>query len=152
MLLRRMAFMRHVITRHLSRIIRCLLCLLLLSPSYALADLTLSGGTTTTLDAVTTSQNVTLGTGTDTINTDGTQDTLSGIISGPGDLTVSGGGTLLLTDTNTYTGGTTVQAGSTIEIESSSNLGNVSSTITLNARTLHTPPATPLSTTLFLAP
>src|SRR5258708_32164859 len=138
MLLRRMAFMRHVITRHLSRIIRCLLCLLLLSPSYALADLTLSGGTTTTLDAVTTSQNVTLGTGTDTINTDGTQDTLSGIISGPGDLTVSGGGTLLLTDTNTYTGGTTVQAGSTIEIQSSSNLGSISSTVTLNSGTLET--------------
>src|SRR5882672_10830790 len=121
-----MAFMRQEITRRLSRIVRSLLCLLLLSPSYTLADLTLSGGTTTTLDAVTSSQNVTLGTGIDTINTDGTQDTLSGIISGPGDLMVSGGGTLLLTATNTYTGGTTVQAGSTIEIESSSNLGSVS--------------------------
>src|SRR5882672_12825523 len=123
MFVRRMVFMRHVITRRLCRIIRCLVGLLLLSPSYALADLTLTGGTTTTLDGVTSSQNVTLGTGIDTINTDGTQDTLSGTISGSGDLTETGGGTLILTGTNTYTGGTTVTGGSTLEIESSVNLG-----------------------------
>src|SRR5437879_2035772 len=110
------------------RIIRCLLCLLLLSPSYALADLTLSGWTSTTLDGVTTTQNVTLATGIDTINTDGTQDTLSGTISGSGDLAETGGGTLILTGTNTYTGGTTVTGGSTLEIESSANLGSTSST------------------------
>src|SRR5258706_3919593 len=141
MLYRRMAFMRY-----------CLLCLLLLNSSYALAlgDITISGGGTVTLDSVTSSQNVTLGTGIDTINTDGTQDTLSGIISGPGDLTVSGGGTLLLTDTNTYTGGTTVTGGSTLEIESSVNLGVASSTLTLNAGTLETTSGVTLSENIAL--
>src|SRR5882724_6129350 len=130
--------------------LRCLLCLLLLSPSYTLADLTLTGGTTTTLDGVTTSQNVTLGTGIDTINTDGTQDTLSGTISGSGDLTESGGGTLILTGTNTYTGGTTVTGGSTLEIESSSNLGSTSSTITFNSGTLETISGVTLSESISL--
>ncbi len=55
-------------------IIRCLLCLLLLVPAYALADLTLTGGTTTTLDGVTLSENIMLDAGIETINTDETID------------------------------------------------------------------------------
>src|SRR5258708_8531942 len=110
----------------------------------------MSGGGTVTLDSVTTSDTVSLGTGLDTINTDGTQDTITGTISGSGDLTETGGGTLILTGTNTYTGGTTVQAGSTIEIESSSNLGSVSSTVTLNSGTLETTQGVTLSENISL--
>jgi len=40
----------------------------------------------------------------------GLTDTISGVISGPGSLTVNGGGTLVLTATNTYTGPTVVSA------------------------------------------
>src|SRR5438477_6576043 len=100
-----MAFMRHLIVRRLSRTFRCLLCLSLLSPSYAFAlgEITITGGGTVTLDGVSTSETVILDAGTDTINTDGTQDTLSGTITGPGDLTETGGGTLVLSGTNTYT-------------------------------------------------
>src|SRR5437879_2461501 len=133
-----MAFMRHAITRRLFGITQCLVCLLLLNYSYALATLTLTGGETVTLVGITDSETVILGAGIETINTDGTQDTLSGTISGSGDLTETGGGTLILTGTNTYTGGTTVEGGSTLEIESSANLGSTSSTITLNDGTLKT--------------
>jgi len=50
------------------------------------ADLILTGGTVTTLSGVTDSEPVSLGAGIDTINTAGTQDTLTGIISGPGNI------------------------------------------------------------------
>ena len=40
----------------------------------------------------------------------GNTDTLSGVISGPGALTLNGGGTLVLNGNNTYTGATTVTA------------------------------------------
>src|SRR5258708_32550448 len=105
----------------------------------------MSGGGTVTLDSVTTSDTVSLGTGLDTINTDGTQDTITGTISGSGDLTETGGGTLVLTGTNTYTGGTTVEAGSTLEINSAPNLGSTSTTLTLNAGTLETSTGVTLS-------
>ena len=37
--------------------------------------------------------------------------TISGVVSGPGSLTMNGAGTLTLTNTNTYTGGATLAAG-----------------------------------------
>ena len=55
--------------------------------------------------------NVTLGAATLTTGNDNTSTTFSGAISGTGGLTKSGAGTLLLTGISTYTGATTVNAG-----------------------------------------
>ena len=60
----------------------------------------------------------------DFINSDTT--TYSGVISGPGTLTMSGSGTLALTASNTYSGVTHFDGG-TIQVTSDSNLGNSSS-------------------------
>ena len=49
--------------------------------------------------------------------------TLANVISGPGSLTQNGGGTLTLTATNTYTGGTTISA-NTLAIGGSGQLGS----------------------------
>ena len=122
----------------LSKMIRCLLCWLILSPSYASADLALNNGTTTTLDSVTDSENISLGAGIEIINTDGTSDVLTGTISGSGELVESGGGTLTLTGSNTYSGGTLVEGGSTLSVGASANLGNASGGLTLDNGTLLT--------------
>lgn len=50
--------------------------------------------------------------------------TLSGLISGPGDLAVTGAGTLILTNTaNSYAGGTEVYGASTLRIDADGELG-----------------------------
>ncbi|NCV52884.1 MAG: hypothetical protein EBW65_10380, partial [Gammaproteobacteria bacterium] len=66
--------------------------------------------------AVQIADSVTLTTG------DAGSDTISGVISGAGNLTKAGAGTLTLSGTNTYTGSTTITAG-TISVSSSANLG-----------------------------
>ena len=53
--------------------------------------------------------------------------TLSGVISGPGDVTVSGTGVLTLSNSNTYSGKTTVTAGSKLELTQSAALGTATS-------------------------
>lgn len=68
-----------------------------------------------------------------TIDTNGFDSTLSGVVSGTGALTKSGTGTLTLSGTNTYTGGTTITAG-TIAIGAGNNLGT--GALTLNGGTL----------------
>jgi len=68
---------------------------------------------------------VTLGLGTLAIGNDGTSTTYSGIVSGTGGLTKIGGGTLLLTNTNSYSGPTSVNSGTlsvTGDISSSSGV------------------------------
>ena len=49
--------------------------------------------------------------------------TISSTLAGTGGLVKSGAGTVVLTGTNTYTGSTTINAG-TIRISSDYNLGN----------------------------
>ena len=61
--------------------------------------------------------------------------TFSGIISGAGRLTVSGG-QVNLTGANTYTGGTTVSGGGILAIDSNARMGDPSGGLTLNGGTL----------------
>lgn len=91
--------------------------------------LTLNGGTLQTTAGFTTTRAMTLGASNGTIQTDTGTLGLSGIVSGSGSLTKTGTGTLILNGVNTYTGLTTVNAG-TLEVgdanhSSAGILGNV---------------------------
>jgi fibronectin-binding autotransporter adhesin len=61
--------------------------------------------------------------------------TIGNVIAGTDGLNKSGAGTLVLTGVNTYTGGTTISAG-TLSIAQDANLGDASSTLTLDGGTL----------------
>lgn len=63
--------------------------------------------------------------------------TLSGVVGGTGRLNKTGGGTLVLTNSNSYQGGTTVTSG-TLQVSSDANLGDAAGGVTLNGGTLAT--------------
>jgi len=69
--------------------------------------------------------------GTDNVDTNGNNSTLSGVISGSGALTKLGLGTLTLSGTNSYGGGTDVEGG-ILAVSSDSNLGDASGSLTFN--------------------
>jgi outer membrane autotransporter protein len=73
-------------------------------------DLILNNGALLVTGATTIDNNISLDGGVGLVST-GTAVTLSGIVSGPGQLVKEGAGLLTLTGTNTYTGATTVSAG-----------------------------------------
>lgn len=73
--------------------------------------LTFGGGTLRTDGSVVSDRSVSLNAGGGIVNTNSFDSTLSGLISGTGDLTKTGTGTLTLSGTNTYAGGTSVSAG-----------------------------------------
>jgi autotransporter-associated beta strand protein len=78
----------------------------------ASGGLTLGGGTLQTTGTFTSARAVTLNAGGGTFNTNaGTALTLTNAVSGSGGLTKAGGGTLTLLAASTYSGGTTVNAG-----------------------------------------
>jgi len=75
---------------------------------------------------------ITLGAGSETINTNGNNLTIPGQITGSGQLLKDGAGTLLLTGVNNYSGGTRVDAG-VLAINGDVNLGMAGTTLLLNA-------------------
>ncbi len=97
----------------------------------ASSTLTLNGGTLQSGAAYTNTHAISLGASNGTIDTNGFNTTVSGIISGAGRLTKSGIGTLTLSGTNTYTGGTTITGG-TVTFSSDNNLGATSGALTLD--------------------
>ncbi len=96
--------------------------------------LTLDGGTLQTTAGFATPRSVVITANNGTIDTGGNRLELDGAISGPGGLTLNdsvGTGTLVLTASNSYAGGTTIDAG-TLEVGAEANLGAPSGGITLD--------------------
>lgn len=86
-------------------------------------DLIFSGGTLGISDSFTTARNTLLSADGGAISVHGGEVfTHAGILSGPGGLIKTGSGALSLTGANTYTGGTTLEAGS-LHIDADSSLG-----------------------------
>ncbi|MCL2639552.1 MAG: autotransporter-associated beta strand repeat-containing protein, partial [Phycisphaerales bacterium] len=92
--------------------------------------LTLSGGGTLATTAnISMIRNVTLGTGGGLLNVaSGTTLTMNGVISGAGLLTKTNTGTLVLTNANTYSGGTTISGG-TLQIGNGGTTGSITGNV-----------------------
>ncbi|TCT01681.1 autotransporter domain-containing protein [Aquabacter spiritensis] len=109
----------------------------------ASGGLTLAGGTLSTTASFTSARAIALGTppslnkalssGGGTFQVaDGTVLTLSGVISGEGTLTKTGTGTLVLTGENTYSGLTTISAG-TLQLGNGGTTGSITGDVVNNA-------------------
>src|SRR5208282_2556571 len=94
--------------------------------------LTFNGGTLEALAGITSSKAVTLNAGGGMFLADtGTSSTLSGVISGVGSFTMDGPGKLTLTGANTYTGGTTISAG-TLQLGNGAASGSIAGDVVDN--------------------
>ncbi len=102
----------------------------------AASSITFNGGTLQIAAGLNDSRAVTLNSG-GTIDTGVDSSTFTGVFSGNGSMTKAGAGMLTLFAANTYTGGTTVNAG-TLSISTDSNLGNAAGPLTFNGGTLQT--------------
>ena len=99
------------------------------------ASLTLALGTNVTTHSTTISAGVQLADSLAVANNTTGLLTFSGIVSGSGGITKSGVGGLSLTGVNTYSGGTTINAG-TVTINTDSSLGATTGAVSLNGGTL----------------
>ncbi|MFG1465914.1 autotransporter-associated beta strand repeat-containing protein [Xanthobacter sp. DSM 24535] len=96
----------------------------------ATGGLAFDGGTLENTSAFTTGRAITLNSGGGTLRTT-TDLTASGVISGAGALTKTGAGTLTLTGANSYTGGTTIGAG-TLQIGDGGTSGSITGNVVNN--------------------
>ncbi len=97
--------------------------------------LTFNGGTLQTAAGVPFARDITLFPFGGTFNTNTFNSTLSGIVSGPGTLTKMGDGTLTLTGTNTYSGGTILNGG-ILSVNRDANLGAATGPLSFNGGAL----------------
>jgi len=99
--------------------------------------LSFDGGTLRTLANTTLPNDFTVEASGVTVDSNGFNSTLSGIISGPGGLTKVGAGDLTLSGINTYAGGTAINGGS-LSIFSDQNLGAMGTPLSFDGGTLRT--------------
>jgi len=97
--------------------------------------LTLDGGTLRYAAGFATGRAVTLGAANGTFDTNGFSGSLNGVVSGAGRLTKIGAGTLTLSGTNTYQGGTLVSGGA-LQVSADANLGAAAGGLTLDGGAL----------------
>jgi len=113
-----------------------------ISSDEALGDpsgtLTIANGTTlATTASFTSARTTTLNAGGGTFDAaPGTTFTMSGVIGGVGSLTKVDSGTLVLTNTNIYQGGTAINGG-TVQVSADNNLGAQSGPLSFNGGTLN---------------
>ncbi|WP_312284314.1 autotransporter-associated beta strand repeat-containing protein [Yokenella regensburgei] len=100
--------------------------------------LSFDGGTLATTTSFNTARTTTLNTGGGTLDTAaGTTLTMSGIIGGTGALSKINSGTLLLTGTNTWTGGSAINGG-IVQVSADANLGAATGPLSFDGGTLAT--------------
>ncbi|WP_027579819.1 autotransporter domain-containing protein [Bradyrhizobium sp. Ai1a-2] len=103
------------------------------TPNY---QFNIGSGTIRVIEApLVTSVNATLTGGVATIDTNGLGATWSGVLSGPGSLAKIGDGTLALTGSNTYAGGTFLNGG-TLQATADNNLGAATGGLSFDGGTL----------------
>jgi autotransporter-associated beta strand protein len=93
---------------------------------------TFTAWTDETIGSVAGAGNVSLNSGTLTVGGDGTSTELAGVVSGGGNLNKTGSGTFALSGSNTYTGSTTVSAG-TLEAKNAAALGTTGGGTTVSS-------------------
>jgi len=91
------------------------------------------GGTLQTGSGITSARSIALGAGIGTFDTNGFNSTLSGTISGLGTLSVINPGTLTLSASNSYSGGTQITGSATVSISNDNQLGAANGTLTVDS-------------------
>ena len=108
------------------------------------SDLVFDGGTLLTTTGITSARAITLNAGGGTFNSNGTNSTLSGNITGTGDFTKTGVGIVTLSGTNSFLGDVAINGGS-LQVSSDANLGDAANALTLDGGTLRLGAATTLA-------
>ena len=99
------------------------------------SDVVLNGGTLLTTASFASARHITLTGDSQVAPADGTALTLQGIVDGSGSLRQGGAGTLVLTGTNSYAGGTFVNSG-VLSVAADGNLGAAAGSLNLLGGTL----------------